>query len=65
MFCGRESTDTERVPAGDVILSPGNILSVAFHSDFSNEEHYSGFEAHYSAVGKKHTHTVLNVLDLM
>ncbi|XP_053363133.1 mannan-binding lectin serine protease 1 isoform X1 [Clarias gariepinus] len=50
VFCGRENTDTERVPAGDVILSPGNILSVAFRSDFSNEEHYSGFEAHYSAV---------------
>ncbi|XP_047676480.1 mannan-binding lectin serine protease 1 isoform X3 [Tachysurus fulvidraco] len=50
VFCGRENTDTERVPADDVILSPGNILSVAFGSDFSNEEHYSGFEAHYSAV---------------
>ncbi|MCJ8739768.1 hypothetical protein PDJAM_G00050990 [Pangasius djambal] len=50
VFCGRENTDTERVPADDVILSPGNILSVAFRSDFSNEEHYSGFEAHYSAV---------------
>ncbi|KAG7321986.1 hypothetical protein KOW79_014844 [Hemibagrus wyckioides] len=50
VFCGRENTDTERVPADDVILSPGNILSVAFRADFSNEEHYSGFEAHYSAV---------------
>ncbi|KAK3560559.1 hypothetical protein QTP86_010966 [Hemibagrus guttatus] len=52
VFCGRENTDTEQVPADDVILSPGNILSVAFRSDFSNEEHYSGFEAHYSAVVK-------------
>ncbi|XP_022522270.2 mannan-binding lectin serine protease 1 isoform X2 [Astyanax mexicanus] len=50
VFCGRESTDTERVPADDIIYSPGSTLSVAFHSDFSNEERYSGFEAHYSAV---------------
>uniref|UniRef100_A0A4W4G4Z5 Mannan-binding lectin serine peptidase 1 n=1 Tax=Electrophorus electricus TaxID=8005 RepID=A0A4W4G4Z5_ELEEL len=49
-FCGRENTDTERVPADDVILSPGSMLSVAFRSDFSNEERHSGFEAHYSAV---------------
>ncbi|XP_017564365.2 mannan-binding lectin serine protease 1 isoform X2 [Pygocentrus nattereri] len=50
VFCGRESTDTELVPADEVLLSPGNVLSVAFRSDFSNEERYSGFEAHYSAV---------------
>ncbi|XP_066504518.1 mannan-binding lectin serine protease 1 isoform X2 [Hoplias malabaricus] len=50
VFCGRESTDTERIPADEVIFSPGNMLSLAFRSDFSNEEHYSGFEAHYSAV---------------
>ncbi|XP_076832444.1 mannan-binding lectin serine protease 1 isoform X2 [Brachyhypopomus gauderio] len=50
VFCGRENTDTERFPADDVILSPGSMLSVAFHSDFSNEERFSGFEAHYSAV---------------
>uniref|UniRef100_A0A4W4G4H0 CUB domain-containing protein n=1 Tax=Electrophorus electricus TaxID=8005 RepID=A0A4W4G4H0_ELEEL len=49
-FCGRENTDTERVPADDVILSPGSMLSVAFRSDFSNEERHSGFEAHYSAL---------------
>ncbi|XP_030632245.1 mannan-binding lectin serine protease 1 [Chanos chanos] len=50
VFCGRESTDTEQVPGDDVIMSPGSMLSVAFRSDFSNEERYSGFEAHYSAV---------------
>ncbi|XP_055053069.2 mannan-binding lectin serine protease 1 [Misgurnus anguillicaudatus] len=49
VFCGRENTDTERVPADDVITSPRSELSVEFHSDFSNEERYSGFEAHYSA----------------
>ncbi|XP_051520829.1 mannan-binding lectin serine protease 1 isoform X1 [Myxocyprinus asiaticus] len=50
VFCGRENTDTEHVPADDVIMSPGSALSVAFHSDFSNEERYFGFEAHFSAV---------------
>lgn len=52
MFCGKESTDTEQVPADGVIVSPRNMLSVAFRSDFSNEERYSGFEAHFSAVGE-------------
>uniref|UniRef100_A0A8C1ZAK2 Mannan-binding lectin serine peptidase 1 n=2 Tax=Cyprinus carpio TaxID=7962 RepID=A0A8C1ZAK2_CYPCA len=50
VFCGKENTDTEQVPANDVIVSPRNVLSVAFRSDFSNEERYSGFEAHFSAV---------------
>lgn len=50
LFCGREETDTEAVPAQQVITSPRNSLSVIFRSDFSNEERYSGFMAHYSAV---------------
>ncbi|XP_036393050.1 mannan-binding lectin serine protease 1 isoform X2 [Megalops cyprinoides] len=49
-FCGREDTDTEQVPGDQVIMSPRNVLSVTFRSDFSNEERFSGFEAHYSAV---------------
>uniref|UniRef100_A0A671MHR0 Mannan-binding lectin serine protease 1-like n=1 Tax=Sinocyclocheilus anshuiensis TaxID=1608454 RepID=A0A671MHR0_9TELE len=52
VFCGKENTDTEQVPADDVIMSPRNVLSVAFRSDFSNEERYSGFEAHFSVVGE-------------
>ncbi|XP_063060835.1 mannan-binding lectin serine protease 1 isoform X1 [Engraulis encrasicolus] len=50
VFCGKESTDTEQVPRDDVITSVGSALSVVFRSDFSNEERFSGFEAHYSAV---------------
>ena len=53
LFCGREDTDTEAVPAQQVITSPRNSLSVLFSSDFSNEERYSGFMAHYSAVGEE------------
>lgn len=52
LFCGREETDTEAVPAQQVITSPRNSLSLLFSSDFSNEERFSGFTAHYSAVGK-------------
>lgn len=52
LFCGKEETDTEVVPAQQVISSPRNSLSVWFSSDFSDEERYSGFMAHYSAVGK-------------
>uniref|UniRef100_A0A096M5R1 MBL associated serine protease 1 n=1 Tax=Poecilia formosa TaxID=48698 RepID=A0A096M5R1_POEFO len=50
LFCGKEETDTEAVPAQRVITSPRNTLSVQFVSDFSNEERFSGFVAHYSAV---------------
>ncbi|XP_029027076.1 mannan-binding lectin serine protease 1 isoform X2 [Betta splendens] len=50
LFCGKEETDTEVVPAQQVISSPRNSLSVWFFSDFSNEERFSGFMAHYSAV---------------
>lgn len=65
LFCGKEESDTEVVPAQQVITSPRNSLSVLFSSDFSNEERYSGFVAHYSAVGEnqrttahqKHRHT--------
>ncbi|KAK2846448.1 hypothetical protein Q5P01_009447 [Channa striata] len=50
LFCGKENTDTEAVPAQQVITSPRNSLSVVLSSDFSNEERFSGFMAHYSAV---------------
>lgn len=55
LFCGKEETDTEAVPAQQVITSPRNSLSVLFASDFSNEERYTGFMAHYSALGEEHT----------
>ncbi|KAM4521336.1 mannan-binding lectin serine protease 1, partial [Odontesthes bonariensis] len=50
LFCGKEQTDTETVPGQQFIISPRNSLSILFTSDFSNEERYSGFMAHYSAV---------------
>ncbi|KAK5868125.1 hypothetical protein PBY51_009167 [Eleginops maclovinus] len=49
LFCGREGSDTESVPGLQVLFSPRNYLSLSFCSDFSNEERFSGFRAHYSA----------------
>ncbi|XP_048202936.1 mannan-binding lectin serine protease 1 isoform X2 [Perognathus longimembris pacificus] len=49
-FCGRETTDTEQTPGQEVVLSPSFFMSVTFRSDFSNEERFTGFDAHYMAV---------------
>lgn len=57
-FCGRETTDTEQTPGQEVVLSPGSFMSVTFRSDFSNEERFTGFDAHYMAVGKSPHHRV-------
>lgn len=62
MFCGQQETDTEAVPAQQIITSPRNSLSVSFTSDFSNEERYSGFVAHYSAVGEDNLGAALHLL---
>ncbi|XP_062987844.1 mannan-binding lectin serine protease 1 isoform X3 [Elgaria multicarinata webbii] len=49
-FCGREATDTEQTPGQQAIVSPGPFMSLTFRSDFSNEERFTGFDAHYTAV---------------
>ncbi|XP_039698179.1 mannan-binding lectin serine protease 2 isoform X3 [Pteropus medius] len=48
-LCGRQSTDTERAPGNDTFYSPGPSLDVTFHSDYSNEGPFTGFEAFYAA----------------
>ncbi|XP_057695061.1 mannan-binding lectin serine protease 1 isoform X1 [Corythoichthys intestinalis] len=50
VFCGGRARDPESAPGEDALLSPANALSVTFSSDFSNEEEFGGFVAHYSAV---------------
>ena len=49
-FCGSKK-GVHRVP-NDQLISPTNEVTLIFHSDYSNEEVYKGFRAHYSAVGK-------------
>ncbi|XP_061638447.1 mannan-binding lectin serine protease 1 [Phyllopteryx taeniolatus] len=49
VFCGGDASDPEKVPGPAPLASPGNVLSVVFSSDFSNQENFSGFRAHYSA----------------
>ncbi|XP_060130226.1 mannan-binding lectin serine protease 1 isoform X3 [Zootoca vivipara] len=49
-FCGREATDTEQTPGQQAIVSPSSFMSLSFRSDFSNEERFTGFDAHYTAV---------------
>ncbi|XP_075695486.1 mannan-binding lectin serine protease 2 isoform X2 [Rhinoderma darwinii] len=48
-FCGRESTDTEKVPGNSPFYSLDNKMTVTFRSDYSNEKKFSGFEAFYAA----------------
>ncbi|XP_023491574.2 mannan-binding lectin serine protease 2 isoform X1 [Equus caballus] len=48
-LCGWESTDTELAPGNDTFYSPGSSLDVTFHSDYSNEKPFTGFEAFYAA----------------
>ncbi|XP_066096994.1 mannan-binding lectin serine protease 1 isoform X2 [Saccopteryx bilineata] len=50
IFCGSENTDTEHTPGQEVVLSPGSFVSITFQSDFSDEERFTGFDAHYMAV---------------
>ncbi|XP_038190932.1 mannan-binding lectin serine protease 2 isoform X2 [Arvicola amphibius] len=47
-LCGQESTDTEQAPGNDTFYSLGPHLEVAFHSDYSNEKPFTGFEAFYA-----------------
>uniref|UniRef100_K7F2C2 MBL associated serine protease 1 n=1 Tax=Pelodiscus sinensis TaxID=13735 RepID=K7F2C2_PELSI len=49
-FCGRETTDTEQAPGQQAVLSRGSYMGLTFRSDFSNEERFTGFDAHYTAV---------------
>ncbi|XP_005353767.1 mannan-binding lectin serine protease 2 isoform X1 [Microtus ochrogaster] len=47
-LCGQESTDTEQAPGNDTFYSLGPHLEVTFHSDYSNEKPFTGFEAFYA-----------------
>lgn len=61
-LCGWESTDTELAPGNDTFYSPGSSLDVTFHSDYSNEKPFTGFEAFYAAEGEPRGGRVLGLM---
>ncbi|XP_032226040.1 mannan-binding lectin serine protease 1 isoform X1 [Nematostella vectensis] len=47
-YCGNKSKHNPYKPR--TLTAPGNEASLVFHSDYSNEEKYIGFSAHFVAI---------------
>uniref|UniRef100_A0A8C8RRZ8 Complement C1s n=1 Tax=Pelusios castaneus TaxID=367368 RepID=A0A8C8RRZ8_9SAUR len=50
LICGRKNSSVPGSPVLGEFYVPSNALTVTFHSDFSNEERFTGFAAYYAAV---------------
>ena len=50
-YCGRPKDIDRHLPPAKPIISSENSVFVKFHSDYSNEEDFHGFQAHFAATG--------------
>ncbi|XP_025892999.1 complement C1s subcomponent isoform X2 [Nothoprocta perdicaria] len=50
VLCGRKKPRAPGSPIVEEFRVPYNVLTMTFQSDFSNEEHFTGFAAYYVAV---------------
>ena len=52
-YCGNAGEGhAEAVALKKLVVSSGNRIELFFHSDYSNEEMFKGFEVHYRAAGE-------------
>nr|XP_033779800.1 complement C1s subcomponent [Geotrypetes seraphini] len=50
VLCGQRTNKKNGFPILEEYYFPSNMITVTFQSDFSNQEHYTGFAAYYMAV---------------